>query len=103
MTLRYDPLSPEWQADPYPMYRRLRDEAPIYWSETARAFCVARYDDVLAVLPALGNPTISQLSDDRWVAINTVIEESVAKELFPALSEAGARAIVEYPLNKIVE
>ena len=62
-----------------------------------------KLDAVLSVLPALGNPTISQLSDDRWVAINTVIEESVAKELFPALSEAGARAIVEYPLNKIIE
>ena len=63
----------------------------------------AKLDAVLEVLPALGNPTISQLSDDRWVAINTVIEENVAKELFPRLSEAGARAIVEYPLNKIVE
>ncbi len=60
-------------------------------------------DEVLAILPALGNPTISQLSDDSWVAINTVIEENVAKQLYPQLSEAGARAIVEYPLNKIVE
>ena len=60
-------------------------------------------ETVLAILPALGNPTISQLSDERWVAINTVIEENVAKQLYPQLSEAGARAIVEYPLNKIVE
>ena len=60
-------------------------------------------EKVLSILPALGNPTISQLSDDRWVAINTVIEENVAKQLYPQLSEAGARAIVEYPLNKIVE
>ncbi len=62
-----------------------------------------RLETVLAILPALGNPTISQLSDERWVAINTVIEENVAKQLYPQLSEAGARAIVEYPLNKIVE
>ncbi len=62
-----------------------------------------RLKTVLAILPALGNPTISQLSDERWVAINTVIEENVAKQLYPQLSEAGARAIVEYPLNKIVE
>ena len=62
-----------------------------------------RLETVLAILPALGNPTISQLSDERWVAINTVIEENVAKRLYPQLSEAGARAIVEYPLNKIVE
>ncbi len=62
-----------------------------------------RLETVLAILPALGNPTISQLSDEKWVAINTVIEENVAKQLYPQLSEAGARAIVEYPLNKIVE
>jgi len=60
-------------------------------------------DAVLGILPALGNPTISTLSDERWVAINTVIEENVAKQLYPQLSEKGARGIVEYPLNKIVE
>ena len=60
-------------------------------------------DRVLAVLPALGTPTISKLSDERWLAINTVVEERVVTELCPQLSEAGARAIVEYPLNKIIE
>jgi len=60
-------------------------------------------DQVLAVLPALGTPTISQLADDRWVAINTVIEEKIVTDLFPKLSAAGARGIVEYPLNKIIE
>ncbi len=60
-------------------------------------------DKVLSLLPALGTPTISHLADDRWVAINTVIEERIVKDLFPRLSEAGARAIVEYPLNKIIE
>ncbi len=58
---------------------------------------------VLDLLPALGTPTISTLADDKWVAINTVIEEKVVTELFPQLSEAGARGIVEYPLNKIIE
>jgi ATP phosphoribosyltransferase len=58
---------------------------------------------VLALLPALATPTISQLSDEGWVAVNTVIEESIVKDLFPRLSEAGARGIVEYPLNKIIE
>ncbi|MEE2679124.1 MAG: ATP phosphoribosyltransferase [Myxococcota bacterium] len=62
-----------------------------------------RLDRVLALLPALGKPTISTLSDERWVAINTVIEENLATALYPKLVEAGARAIVEYPLNKIVE
>ncbi|HJO23436.1 MAG: ATP phosphoribosyltransferase [Myxococcota bacterium] len=59
-------------------------------------------DAVLSVLPALGTPTISTLSDECWVAINTVIEEHLATTLYPKLVEVGARAIVEYPLNKIV-
>jgi ATP phosphoribosyltransferase len=62
-----------------------------------------RVETLLALLPALGTPTISTLADDRWVAINTVIEERIVTELFPRLAEAGARGIVEYPLNKIIE
>jgi ATP phosphoribosyltransferase len=58
---------------------------------------------VLSLLPALGTPTISALSDEKWVAVESVIEESIVKDLFPRLSEAGARGIVEYPLNKIIE
>ncbi len=58
---------------------------------------------VLSLLPALATPTISTLADDRWVAVNTVIEERIVKDLFPRLSEAGARGIVEYPLNKIID
>jgi len=64
---------------------------------------VESLDAVLKLLPALGKPTISPLADARWVAINTVIEEKIVTELFPRLSEAGARGIVEYPLNKIIE
>jgi ATP phosphoribosyltransferase len=60
-------------------------------------------DKVLQILPALATPTISALADDRWVAVNTVIEEHLVREMVPALREAGARGIVEYPLNKIVE
>jgi ATP phosphoribosyltransferase len=63
----------------------------------------ARLDGVVAILPALGTPTISPLADSRWVAINTVIEERTATELLPRLREAGARGIVEYPLNKVIE
>jgi ATP phosphoribosyltransferase len=57
---------------------------------------------VLAVLPALKNPTISTLSDENWLAVNTVIEESAAWEVVPRLKEAQAQGIVEYPLNKVV-
>ncbi len=60
-------------------------------------------DAVLRILPALATPTISALADERWVAVNTVIEESLVREMIPALRDAGARGIVEYPLNKIVE
>jgi ATP phosphoribosyltransferase len=57
---------------------------------------------VLAVLPALKNPTISQLSDDTWVAVNTILEEATVRNILPRLKEAGGQGIVEYPLNKIV-
>jgi ATP phosphoribosyltransferase len=59
-------------------------------------------DEVLALLPALASPTISPLSDSRWVALNTVLEESVLRDVIPKLKAAGATGIVEYPLNKIV-
>jgi ATP phosphoribosyltransferase len=61
-----------------------------------------RLDRLLRVLPALGKPTVSALSDESWVAVNTVVSESVVRELVPELVELGAQAIVEYPLNKIV-
>jgi ATP phosphoribosyltransferase len=57
---------------------------------------------VLDVLPALRRPTISSLSDEEWLAINTIIDESVVRVIIPRLKEAGAEGIVEYPLNKIV-
>jgi ATP phosphoribosyltransferase len=59
-------------------------------------------DGVLAVLPALKNPTISTLSDPEWVAVNTIIEEAVVRQILPKLKAAKAQGIVEYPLNKIV-
>ena len=57
---------------------------------------------VLSLLPALQRPTISALSDDEWVAVNTIIEERTARDLIPKLKAARAQGIVEYPLNKIV-
>ncbi len=58
--------------------------------------------NVLAALPALRNPTIAQLSDPDWVAINTIVEERTVRQLIPKLKSARAEGIVEYPLNKIV-
>jgi ATP phosphoribosyltransferase len=59
-------------------------------------------DRVLAVLPALKNPTISTLSDGGWLAVNTILDEATVRMIIPRLKEAGAQGIVEYPLNKIV-
>ena len=57
---------------------------------------------VLSVLPALKNPTISHLSDEEWLAVNTILDESTVRVIIPRLKQAGAQGIVEYPLNKIV-
>jgi ATP phosphoribosyltransferase len=59
-------------------------------------------DAVLAVLPALNSPTVSQLSNSEWVAVNTIVEEGVARDVIPRLKAAKATGIVEYPLNKVV-
>lgn len=57
---------------------------------------------LLETLPALRKPTISKLSQVGWVAIETVIDEHVVRELIPQLKAAGAEGIIEYPLNKVV-
>ncbi len=59
-------------------------------------------DRVLSVLPALKRPTISTLSEDGWLAVNTILEESTVRTIIPRLKSAGAQGIVEYPLNKII-
>jgi ATP phosphoribosyltransferase len=57
---------------------------------------------VLKKLPALRNPTVNELSQTGWVAVDTVIEEHVVREIIPSLKAAGAEGIIEYPLNKVV-
>lgn len=57
---------------------------------------------VLALLPALREPTVSALQDDTWVAVETVIDEKLVRDLVYRLKEAGAEGIIEYPLNKII-
>jgi ATP phosphoribosyltransferase len=57
---------------------------------------------VLSALPALKNPTISNLSDPDWIAVNTIVDENIVRTIIPRLKVAGAQGIVEYPLNKIV-
>ena len=62
----------------------------------------ADLDTVVGLLPALQRPTVAPLSNDEWVAVTTIIEESSVRELIPKLKGARAEGIVEYPLNKIV-
>lgn len=62
----------------------------------------ANLEGVLALLPALRQPTISALANPDWVALETVLDERAARELIPELRRAGAEGIVEYPLNKVI-
>jgi ATP phosphoribosyltransferase len=58
---------------------------------------------VLSLLPALQQPTVSSLADEKWVDVNTILDESIVRHIIPRLKAAGARGIVEYPLSKIIE
>jgi ATP phosphoribosyltransferase len=62
----------------------------------------SKLEEALKEMPALRNPTVSSLADDSWVAVETVIEKKVSRDLIPALKAMGAEGIVEYPLNKVV-
>lgn len=60
-------------------------------------------EKITTKLPALERPTVSQLTDENWLALNTIVSEFIVRELIPELKRLGACGIVEYPLNKIVE
>ena len=57
---------------------------------------------VISLLPSMKGPTVSKLADDAWVAVETIIEEKVLRDIIPQLKAAGAQDIIEYPLNKII-
>ena len=57
---------------------------------------------VLLLLSSLKNPTISELTDKNWVAIEVIIDEKIVREIIPKLKQVGAHGIIEYPLNKVV-
>jgi ATP phosphoribosyltransferase len=63
----------------------------------------ANLPQILEMLPSLDKPTVSNLADDQWVDVMTVIDETVVRRIIPRLKESGARGIVEYPLNKVIE
>jgi ATP phosphoribosyltransferase len=59
-------------------------------------------EDVVSHLPALNNPTISNLMDGDWVALEVIVDENVVRDIIPCLKKAGAEGIIEYPLNKVI-
>ena len=61
-----------------------------------------KLETIIKELPALRNPTINRLTDEDWVALDTVVDEKIVREIIPTLKEHGAEGIIEYPLNKIV-
>ena len=57
---------------------------------------------ILKILPAMKKPTISPLADEKWVAIETIVDKKIVKDLIPELKKNGAEGVVEYPLNKVI-
>jgi len=57
---------------------------------------------VSALVPALRRPTVSPLSEEGWFALETIVDESVVRDIIPVLKRAGAEGIIELPLNKII-
>lgn len=62
----------------------------------------ARLPELLSALPALRNPTVAQLATCGWIAVETIIDETIVREIIPQLKSLGAEGIIEYPLNKVV-
>jgi ATP phosphoribosyltransferase len=94
----------EWKRLKLEDMRMLLDGAIAALGKVGLMLNVRRQDlaAVIAVLPALKKPTIGHLSDDDWLAVNTILDESTVRTIIPRLKKAGAQGIVEYPLNKIV-
>ncbi|HEY3781163.1 MAG TPA: ATP phosphoribosyltransferase [Fimbriimonadaceae bacterium] len=63
---------------------------------------VEKQHEVLSLLPALQNPTLSPLADKKWIAAEVILSETQVRDLIPALKRGGATGIVEYPLNKVI-
>jgi len=59
-------------------------------------------EKILQILPSLRTPTVSHLTTEDWVAVETILDEKVVREIIPALKDHGAEGIIEYPLNKVI-
>mgnify|MGYP001967346355 CR=1 FL=1 len=61
-----------------------------------------KIDELIAVLPSMRNPTISSLSQEGWLAVETIIDKHICRDLIPKLRRIGAEGIIEYSLNKVI-
>lgn len=97
-------IKDEWKRRKLEDIRMLLDGAIAALGKVGLMLNVRKQDlaAVIGVLPALKKPTISHLSDEDWLAVNTILDETTVRTIIPRLKEAGAQGIVEYPLNKIV-
>ncbi|MES9879412.1 MAG: ATP phosphoribosyltransferase [Sedimenticola sp.] len=101
----HNSLQDDWKKDKIDRLLMLLEGAIRAATRVTLAMNVPRnnIDDVLALLPALSTPTVSTLADPEWVDISTVVEEKLVRDLLPRLHLAGARGIIEMPINKIIE
>lgn len=101
----HDALDDEWKKDKIDRLLMLLKGAIAASTRVSLAMNVpcARLDEVLALLPALCTPTVSTLADKNWVDVSTVVDEKLVRDLIPKLYEAGARGVIELPINKIIE
>ncbi len=61
-----------------------------------------KLDAIIAILPAMKNPTVNSLNDPEWVAVETIVDENIVRKIVPALKRKGGCDIIEYPLNKVI-
>lgn len=101
----HDSLKDGWKKDKTDRVLMLLKSAIAAATRVTLAMNVAKdkLDSVLELLPALCTPTVSTLADEHWVDVSTVIEEKLVRDLVPKLYDAGARGIIEMPINKIIE
>ena len=90
MSIEYEPFSPRWRANPYPVYRELRDQAPVHWAPESRCFCISRYEDAMFVLK---HPELFSSQAMFDVLMNGGHEEP------PPLSWEAVRFLIRYTLR----
>jgi len=99
-----DALADEWKSKKIEQIAMMLRGAIDAQSQVGLMLNVKQQDlqKVLDILPSLNSPTVSQLSNSEWVAVNSIVNENVARDVIPQLKAAGGTGIVEFSLNKVV-